>query len=146
MRSCPILLVAACLFSSAAPAQTTTKVIFLGAGPVTNWPADVAILSYLESRYGKGSVVKKRGKAVAMEWNSRKYHVRAIDKLEFYGSFCLTVADPTREKTLVALRESVKVEKKRSGIIDSMIEKDDGSEDPSLDENASAINKATGKN
>ena len=96
-------------------------------------------------RYGKGSVVEENGKRVALEWRTRKYHVKAIDKLEFYGSFCLMVADPAREKTLIALRAAGKPDKKSSPIIDTMLEKDDGSSDPSLDENAAAVRKATGK-
>lgn len=96
----------------------------------------------MANRYGQGSVIKERGKAVAVEWNSRKYHVKAINKLEFYGSFCLMVADPEREKTLVALREANKSERKKSSIINSMVEKD-GADDPSLDDNKAAIKKVT---
>ena len=41
-----------------------------------------------------------------MIWKSSKYLVRAIDKLDFYGSFCLSVTDPSVEKKVVALREA----------------------------------------
>lgn len=99
--------------------------------------------SAMEKRYGSGKVVyhkKRDGEEypALVDWNSPKFHVQAIDKLNFYGNFCLMVADPSTEAIVMAARDANKETKRGSPIIDSMLEGDDAPP-PSLDSNKSAL-------
>lgn len=102
----------------------------------------------MEGRYGKGGVIQatRDGQVVpvALEWRSSKHLVRAIDKLEFYGSFCLMVADAQTEKQLVAARASAAEPKKENTIIKAVITDDKA--DPSLHENKGALDKILKEN
>lgn len=96
-------------------------------------------------RYGKGKLVtqtKRNGEVipVLVDWAAPKYHVQAIDKVSFYGSFCLMIADPGVERTLAAIRADNKVVKQGNGVIDSMLEGD--APPPSLDNNKNVLDGA----
>lgn len=75
----------------------------------------------LEQRYGPGAVGNAR-----IDWKSKSYHVTAIDKLRFYGTFVMVIADPSREKRVIAAREANPKVVKKNKVIDSMIGEDEG--------------------
>jgi hypothetical protein len=77
--------------------------------------------SVLEQRYGPGAVGNAR-----VDWNSKSFHVTAIDKLRFYGTFVMVIADPSREKRVVAAREANPRVEKKNKVIESMIGEDEG--------------------
>lgn len=94
-------------------------------------------------RYGPGKLVtiKKRSGAVVpalVDWAGKKHHVQAIDKMSFYGSFCLMIADPSVESSVASDRDAAKEVKKGNAVIDSMLEGDDDAP-PSLNDNKSAL-------
>lgn len=102
----------------------------------------------MAKRYGPGKLVtkkKRNGKVipVLMDWASSKVHVQAIDKLSFYGSFCLSVADPSVESSLLSIRNANKKSKKASAITNAVLEKSDDAP-ISLDANSNALDKALG--
>ena len=95
----------------------------------------------MEQRYGAGLTVPEKGKTSAyIDWNAKDFHLRAIDKLDFHGSFCLMIADPAVERSVQEQRASVAQPPKKNQVVDSMV-KGDGSEpdNPSLDENKAAV-------
>ena len=101
--------------------------------------------SLMIKRYGPGKLVtrtKRNGDVVPVlvDWAAPKYHVQAIDKVSFYGSFCLMIADPSVERTVMAARDSMKEAKKSNAVIDSMLEGDEAP--PSLDNNKNALDSA----
>jgi len=94
-------------------------------------------------RYGPGNVItetKRNGEqvAVAMDWADKKHHVQAIDKVSFYGSFCLSIANVAVEASVAAARDAMKKPTKDNAIINSMLEGDDSTL-PSLDSNKAAV-------
>ena len=94
-------------------------------------------------RYGAGKVVThtKRSGAIVpvlVDWAASKVHVQAIDKVGFYGSFCLMIADPSTEASVAEARDSVKEVKRGNAIINSMLEGDNDTP-PSLDHNKAAL-------
>jgi hypothetical protein len=97
----------------------------------------------MERRYGSGKLVSEKDKQgnehpVLIEWRSKDYHLQAIDKLDFYGSFCLMIADPTTEKTVASIRDANKKEPAKNTVIDAVLgQKDDDT--PGLDENKGAV-------
>ncbi len=97
----------------------------------------------MQKRYGQGALVTETRKGaevpVALEWQTPKYHVKAIDKLEFYGSFCLMVADPKAEKVVAAARESTAKPGKNDSVMRAVVTTPDDNEDPSLDSNSGAV-------
>jgi hypothetical protein len=100
--------------------------------------------SLMEARYGKGSVVVSKDldgveRPTAIEWNSRTHHVMAIDKLAFYGSFCLMVAEPGREEQLVALRKASAPAKKQNSILKSVMSDEKEDDTPGLNDNKGAV-------
>lgn len=98
--------------------------------------------SLMSARYGGGKVVPKSKRTSALvDWSTNDLHVQAIDKVAFYGSFCLMIASQGTEASVMADRDSVRVVKKSNSIIDSMIEGDDALP-PSLDSNSNAIDSA----
>ena len=105
--------------------------------------------SLMVKRYGDGKVVtakKHNGDEypVLVDWKSSKYHVQALDKLHFYGSFCLSIANPKVESVVMAARDANKEAKKSNAVIDSMLEGDDAPP-PSLDANKAAVESITKK-
>jgi hypothetical protein len=95
----------------------------------------------MEARYGKGRVVPEQGKTSAyIDWRSRDHHLRAIDKLEFHGSFCLMLADPSVEARVEELRAANATPPKRNQVIDNLLgEGKDEPANPSLDDNKGAV-------
>jgi hypothetical protein len=96
-------------------------------------------------RYGTGTVrtVKDRDgaeHAAGIDWRTKSYHVSALDKLEFHGSFCLVIADPATEKQVADLRAANAPPPRTNKVIDS-VTNGDGTEpdDPSLDENKATL-------
>jgi hypothetical protein len=99
----------------------------------------------MEGRYGKGTdrVVEKRSGEkvlVGADWNTKKYHVSALDKLSFYDSFVLVIANPLIESAVADMRAAKRKAPKGNAVIDSVMEKD--SDLPSLDSGKGAIDKA----
>jgi hypothetical protein len=100
--------------------------------------------SLMEARYGKGSVVVSKDldgveRPTAIEWNSKTHHVMAIDKLAFYGSFCLMVADPGREEHLASLRKASAPVKKQNSVLKSVMSDEKEDDTPGLNDNKAAV-------
>ena len=99
----------------------------------------------MEARYGKGTVRMEKdidgvAKPIAIEWRSSTHHVLALDKLSFYGAFCLMVADSGEEKVLVGMRESQGGKKKEPDAVMKAVMKDGSADDtPGLDDNKAAV-------
>ena len=99
----------------------------------------------MEARYGKGTVRMEKdidgvAKPIALEWRSSSHHVLALDKLSFYGAFCLMVADNGEEKVLAGMRESQGGKKKGQDAVMKAVMKDGSADDtPGLDDNKSAV-------
>jgi hypothetical protein len=84
----------------------------------------------METRYGKGSVKQAKDidgvdRPVGLEWRSKSHHVSALDKLAFYGSFVLVVADPGQESTLASIRQQNAKPKSKNTALQTVLEKDD---------------------
>jgi hypothetical protein len=96
----------------------------------------------MEQRYGGGKIHSETRDGVDepthIAWNTRKFNVRAIDKLQFYGNFCLAISDPRIEKALEPMRAAQRKPKKKNRVIDAIISKDDDDE-PGLHENDGAL-------
>ncbi len=90
----------------------------------------------MEQRYGAGKVVADKG---TIEWKSPTYRVLAIDKLNFYGSFCLVVSDPREEEQLVAIRAAGVKPKPENKVIKAVMSNDKQDDKPGLDENRGAV-------
>ena len=83
----------------------------------------------MEARYGKGSVKSAKDidgvdRPVGLDWRSKSHHVSALDKLAFYGSFVLVVADPGQEATLVSIRQQNASKKAKNTALQTVLEKD----------------------
>lgn len=96
-------------------------------------------------RYGQGKLITRKKRngdvvPVLVDWAAPKYHVQAIDKVSFYGSFCLLIADPSVEATVATLRDENKSVKGGNAVINSMLEGDEPP--PSLDNNKNALDNA----
>lgn len=101
--------------------------------------------SLMVKRYGPGKLVTRKKRSgevipVLVDWAAPKYHVQAIDKVSFYGSFCLMIADPSVEASVMVARDEVKQVKSGNAVIDSMLEGDEAP--PSLDNNKNALDSA----
>jgi hypothetical protein len=99
----------------------------------------------MQRRYGGGKVTMKKGsdEPTSVLWSSRKFNVTALDKLEFYNSFCLVIADPGAEAALAAAREAMKRDPTKSNIIDSVVLGKDEDDTPSLDQNKGVVDRMT---
>ena len=102
------------------------------------------------SSYGPGRGIEeaksKKGGAVApkgMEWRTKKYQVRALDKLSFYDSFVLVIANPKAEDALKSLRAAQAKAKKKDAVIESVMEGDN--DIPDLDTGKAAVEGALKK-
>lgn len=97
----------------------------------------------MEQRYGTGKVHYETRNGVDeptyIAWNTRRFNVRAIDKLQFYGNFCLSISDPDVEKALEPLRAAQRKPKKKNRVIDAVISKDDDDDEPGLHDNDGAL-------
>jgi hypothetical protein len=104
----------------------------------------------MERRYGGGTVEVRADhegveRPYGILWRTPNFLVRALDKLEFYGSFCLIIADPKTEQALVARREETREKAPRARVIDAVIKSDDRDDTPSIDENAHAVDGILGR-
>jgi hypothetical protein len=95
----------------------------------------------MEQRYGAGKVQADKG---VIEWQSATYRVLAVDKLNFYGSFCLVISDPREDQELVAIRSARKIEKPENRVIDSVTSKDAKEDTPGLEDNKDAVEGVVG--
>lgn len=88
----------------------------------------------MTARFGRGQATDQ-----GMVWQGRSFRLDALNKLNFYSSFCMVISDPRRTNQVMALRkERKKAPKPRNAIIDSVTEGiDDGP--PDLDEGAGVI-------
>ena len=98
----------------------------------------------MEAKYGAGKVVMSKDldgveRPMAIEWRTSKHHVVALDKLNFYGSFCLSIADPTVEKELLAVRAANAKTKTSNTAMKSVVSSDDKDDTPGLDDNKAAV-------
>jgi hypothetical protein len=94
----------------------------------------------MQSRYGAGKLITEKERPVAIDWRTRDFHVRALDKLEFHGSFCLVIADPSVEATVDAQRAANKQPEKRNQVIEGVVAGDGKEpENPAIDENKAAV-------
>ena len=95
----------------------------------------------MEQRYGSGRVQADKG---FIEWKSSTYRVLAVDKLAFYGSFCLVIADPREEQQLADLRGAHKKPKSENNVIKSVMGGDKKEETPGLEDNRGAVEGVVG--
>ncbi len=100
----------------------------------------------MTKRYGAGKIVTEKKRSgeeipVLVDWQSPKFHVQAIDKLHFYGIFCLSIANPKVESIVMTARDANKEAKKSNAVINSMLEGDNDAP-PSLDMNKGAIDRS----
>ena len=102
----------------------------------------------MEQRYGRGDIhyANQDGAKTPthISWATRRFRVRAIDKLQFYGNFCLSISDPQVEEALEPMRAAQRKPKARSRVIDSIVSKDDEEDTPNLDENSGALDGVLG--
>jgi hypothetical protein len=95
----------------------------------------------MEQRYGAGRVDVSNG---LIEWKSPTYRVLAMDKLNFYGSFCLVISDPQEDKELADIRAAHKKAKPENNVIKSVMEDEKNQENPGLEENKTAVENVVG--
>lgn len=101
----------------------------------------------MEQRYGPGKLsyktdIKGEKAPDALQWRTRQFHVSALNKLDFYGSFCLVIADPQVEKEVMQVREAVRRPKEENNIMNAIIREDENAR-PDLDENVGTIESIT---
>ncbi len=103
----------------------------------------------MEKRFGRGQVLYTTDKdgvehPTGLTWRSSKYLVSAYDKLGFYGSFCLSIAEPGTETRLAEARKAKLPQPKKDTVIETVVQKDKEKDNPSLDENAGAVDAVIG--
>jgi hypothetical protein len=67
-----------------------------------------------------------------IDWRSPKYHARAIDKLEFYGTFALMIADPKGSAQVEQARARRPQRERRTNVVQQMTS-GEGDAPPPLD-------------
>ena len=95
----------------------------------------------MEQRYGTGKVQVDKG---TIEWKSRTHRLLAVDKLAFYGSFCLIISDPQEDTELAAIHAANKKPKAENKVIKSVMSDDKKDDSPGLDENRGAVEGVVG--
>jgi hypothetical protein len=98
----------------------------------------------MEAKYGAGKVVLSKDldgveRPMGIEWRTAHHHVSALDKLNFYGSFCLVIADPAVEKDVIAARDAALKAKVTNTAMKSVVIGDKDDDTPGLDENKAAV-------
>ncbi len=91
----------------------------------------------MEARFGAGTEIDR-----GLMWSSKGYSLQALDKLAFHGAFCLVVTDASTQKELLAVREANAPAKRPASNIIKSITADGDKDDPSLDDNQRAIDRA----
>lgn len=97
----------------------------------------------MQRRFGSGQVsYEEDGEGnqvpMAIDWQSRRYVVRALNKLEFYGSFCLLIADRERAQRVASIREANRQPEAASELLD-VIADDPDADRPDLDERGHVV-------
>jgi hypothetical protein len=92
----------------------------------------------MQRRFGSGRVAYREDSQgnqvpVSINWQSRRYVVQALNKLEFYGSFCLLIADRERAERVAQLREQNRRPAAQSELSDVIVS-DPNEDRPSIDE------------
>jgi hypothetical protein len=95
----------------------------------------------MEQRYGAGKVHADKG---IIEWKSSTYRVLAVDKLDFYGSFCLVISDPEEDGRLASKRAANKKAKPENKVIKAVMSKDEQEDTPGLNDNRSGVEGVVG--
>jgi hypothetical protein len=93
----------------------------------------------MEKRYGAGRALGPSDAPTGVEWRTRDHHVRALDKLDFHGSFCLVIGDPADEARIAELRAQKKTAPSRNGVLDAVKGSGKDDETPTLDENKAGV-------
>jgi hypothetical protein len=97
----------------------------------------------IEKRFGPGKVGFRTDSDGSqfpnrLDWISPRVHAAAIDKLSFYGAFCLMIADSPTQMELAKLRKDrAPPPKKRNAVIKAVVSS--GDDDPNIDDNEGAI-------
>lgn len=104
----------------------------------------------METNYGPGQAIaeeksSKRGATAqkGVEWRTKNYLVKALDKLSFYDSFVLVISNPRAEAALKDLRAAKAKTVKKNAVIESVLEKD--GDVPDLDQGKGAVKGALKK-
>jgi hypothetical protein len=107
-------------------------------------PTFAYFASLMEKRFGPGKMGLKTDKdgnqsPAFIEWNTDQIMVRAVDKLGFYGAFCLLIADQKGLRRVEKARaDNPPPEKKKNAVMEAIV--DDGSSgDPDIHGNADTI-------
>lgn len=95
----------------------------------------------MEQRYGAGKVHASTG---TIEWKSATYRVLAVDKLSFYGSFCLVISDPQEDAALEGIRAAHKKPKPENKVIKAVTAKDEKDQTPGLNDNRTGVETVVG--
>jgi hypothetical protein len=100
--------------------------------------------SIMEGRYGPGALVAENdgtGSAVIkhLEWGDKVFYVRAVNRVNFYGTFCLALSS-TKVEAWLGDRRAKRSPKNQKGnsIIEAMVE-DGNADDSLLNSNESAV-------
>ncbi len=97
----------------------------------------------VEKRFGPGKVGFRTDSDGAqfpnrIEWVSPRIHAMALDKLSFYGAFCLSIAKTPVELELAKLRkDKAPPPKKANAVIKAVVSS--GNDDPDIDDNAGVV-------
>ncbi|RMH42420.1 MAG: hypothetical protein D6689_08185 [Deltaproteobacteria bacterium] len=100
----------------------------------------------MEGRYGPGKVVFEEDKygdqrIKHVEWRDDKYYLRAINRLDFYGTFCLALSDARVERWIHDRRAERAPEKRDDNrIIDAVVE-DENSSTTLTESNEDAVDR-----
>jgi hypothetical protein len=99
----------------------------------------------MQRRFGNGRVVYREDSQgtkipVSINWQSRRYVVQALNKLEFYNSFCLMIADRERAQRVAQLREQNRRPDAPSQLSDVIVS-DPNEDRPGLDEREHVVDR-----
>jgi len=92
----------------------------------------------MENRYGPGELIWAEDRygtqrVKHLHWKNDKYYLRAVNRMEFYGTFCLALSDPSVETWIGDRRAQNSPEtKKENSIIRAITQEED--KEMSLDE------------
>jgi len=87
----------------------------------------------MEARYGKGELVFLEDRYGSQQikhvhWKDDKFYLRAVNRLEFYGTFCLSLSDSSVERWIYDRRaERAPAKTDDNQIIDNVVEDDNSS-------------------
>jgi len=98
----------------------------------------------MEKRFGAGTLGFRTDREgvehpAFVEWNTGKHDVKAVDKLEFYGAFCLSIADLKLEREVAKVRADNPLPEKKTSAVIEAITQGDSDEDPPINSGADTI-------